>query len=165
MVITRLVVLAAIVAALGCSTATTKPSTEADLAAIAAFNVRYLKAINDGDFAALSKLTNADHVMIAPNSLPIVGKAANDQLNRRATEQVNIVETWTPVETEISGDLAYQRGTYVVIATPKAGGNARTIKGSFLRIYKRQQSGEWWMTHDTFNSDGSNRDGPPITAQ
>jgi ketosteroid isomerase-like protein len=137
----------------GCTTIS-KPSVDADLAGIAAFNQRYLKAINDGDFAALSSLTNADHIMMAPNSLPIVGKAANDVVNRRAAEQVNIVEKWTPIETQISGDLAYQRGTFTVQAIPKAGGVTRSLKGSFLRIYKRQPNGEWWMTHDMFNSDG-----------
>jgi len=132
--------------------AASKPTLEQDLAAITEFNRRYLKAINDGDIATLSSLTDDDHIMITPGRAPTIGKAANDAANGRAFQQVKIDETWTPIETVVSGDLAYQRGTYTVAATPKAGGNTTKTSGHFLRIYRRQPNGEWRMTHDTFNS-------------
>ena len=150
--------LAAVVAAvaLGISASTTTGAASdahaADVAAINAFNQRYLKAINDGDINALSALTDDDHIMLAPNRAPIVGKAANDEANGRAYQQFKIDEKWTPVETVVDGNLAYQRGTFSVTATPKAGGTARSVKGNFLRIYRRQ-SGGWQMTRDMFNSD------------
>ncbi|HEX6997450.1 MAG TPA: DUF4440 domain-containing protein [Gammaproteobacteria bacterium] len=132
-----------------------RPSLEEDLAAIADFNRRYLEAINAEDIEALGHLTTEGHVMLPPNRPPIVGKAANDEANRRAFEQFDFEETWTPEETEVDGDLAYQRGTFVVVATPRAGGEKRESRGSFLRIYKRQPNGEWRMIRDMFNSDGS----------
>ena len=79
------------------------PSKVADEAAISAFNQSYLKAINDGDIAALSALTTPDHIMIPPNRAPIVGKEANDAANTRVFQQFEIDETWTPVETVITG--------------------------------------------------------------
>jgi ketosteroid isomerase-like protein len=127
-------------------------SDAADLAAIAAFNVEYLKAINAGDIKALSSLTDDDHIMLAPGRPPLVGKAANDTANGRAYEQFNIVENWVPLETVIDGNLAYQRGTFTVAATPKAGGAARATSGNFLRIYRRQSDGSWRMTRDMFNA-------------
>jgi ketosteroid isomerase-like protein len=130
-----------------------KPTLEQDLAAIAEFNRRYLKAINDEDIATLSSLTTEDHIMIAPGRPPIVGKAANDAANGRVFKQFDNDETWTPVETIVSGDLAYQRGTYTVAATPKGGGNTTRTSGHFLRIYRRQPNGDWRMTRDTFNSE------------
>ena len=129
-----------------------KPTLEQDLAAITEFNRKYLKAINDGDIATLSSLTDEGHIMITPGRPPLIGKAANDAANGGAFQRVKIDETWTPVETVVSGDLAYQRGTYTVAATPKAGGNTTKTSGHFLRIYQRQPNGEWRMTHDTFNS-------------
>jgi len=129
-----------------------RPTLEQDLAAITEFNRKYLKAINDGDIATLSSLTDEGHIMITPGRPPLIGKAANDAANGRAFQTVKIDETWTPVETVVSGDLAYQRGTYTVAATPKAGGNTTKTSGHFLRIYQRQPNGEWRMTHDTFNS-------------
>jgi ketosteroid isomerase-like protein len=134
---------------------TASASYAADLAAISAFNVQYLKAINDGDITALSSLTDDDHVALAPGSAPLVGKAANDAVNGRTYQQFKIDEHWMPVETVIDGNLAYQRGSFTVVATPKAAGTARTVSGSFLRIYRRQPDGSWRMTRDMFNT------GPP----
>jgi ketosteroid isomerase-like protein len=146
--------LAVLVATLLAACATSPSRTLAnDEAAIAEFNARYLKAINDGDIATLSSLTTPDHIMMPPSRAPIVGKEANDAANGRAFQQFDIDETWTPVETVIAGDWAYQRGTYTVAATPKAGGTTRNTQGSFLRIYRRQSDGSWRMIRDMFNSD------------
>ena len=132
------------------------PSSTDDLAAIAEFNRQYLAAINDGDIDSLSRLTTESHIMLAPNRPPIVGKAANDAANGRVFEQFEIDETWTPGETALGGDWAWQRGTFSVTATPKGGGEPSTTTGSFLRIYARQPDGAWRMTIDMFN-----RDSPP----
>lgn len=137
----------------GCNTLQTVDSKEQDdLAAIGYFNQRYLQAINDGDIDTLSRLTTEDHIMLAPGRPPLVGKQANDSANRRAFELFDIDETWTPLETVVAGDWAYQRGTYSVKAVPKSGADARTVTGNFLRIYKRQPNGEWRMIRDMFNS-------------
>lgn len=136
----------------------------ADLAAITEFNRQYLKAINDGDIAALSALTTQDHMMIMPNRAPIAGKAANDAANGAAFEQFDFDETWSPEETVVDGDLGYQRGSFVVVATPKAGGESRRMSGTFLRIYKRQSDGQWRMVRDMFNSDGTGEGLPPWSA-
>ena len=123
-----------------------RPTLEQDLAAITEFNRKYLKAINDGDIATLSSLTDEDHIMITPGRPPLIGKAANDAANGRAFQQVKIDETWTPVETVVSGDLAYQRGTYTVAATPKAGGN--TTKTSWALPAHLSPAAERRVAHD-----------------
>lgn len=128
-------------------------SVEADLAAIEDFNRRYVQAINDGDIDTLAALTTDDHIMLTPNRPPLAGKAALVEAMTRAFGQTEIDETWTPVETVIDGDLAYQRGTYVVRARAKGGNDeTRVTTGSFLRIYRRQPNGEWRMTRDVFNT-------------
>jgi ketosteroid isomerase-like protein len=133
-------------------TGSARPTLDEDLAAITEFNRRYLQAINDEDIATLSSLTTEDHIMISSGRAPLVGKAANDEANGRVFKQFDIDETWTPVETVVSGDLAYQRGTFTVAATPRAGGNTTKTSGNFLRIYKRMPNGEWRMVRDMFNS-------------
>jgi len=127
--------------------------TAADHAAITAFNARYLKSINDGDIATLSRLTNDDHMMITAGRPPIIGRAANDAANGRTLAQFSIDETWTPLETVIDRNLAYQRGTWTVAATPKAGGPTSHSTGKFVRIYQRQKDGSWWMTRDVLLTD------------
>jgi ketosteroid isomerase-like protein len=142
------------------------PSKAADEAAITEFNKRYLAAINDGDIATLASLTTEEHIMIAPGRPPTVGKKANDEANGRVFQMFDIDETWTPQETVISGDLAYQRGTFTVEASPKAGGNKTRTSGTFMRIYRRQPDGSWRMTRDMFNSDQpANRNASPPPAQ
>ena len=144
-------ILGAVLLAAGCGQPA-QPTFAEDLAQITAFNERYLQSINEEDIAALSSLTTESHVMLAPNSEPIVGKSANDAMNGGAFERYDFSETWTPVETVIDGDLAFQRGTFTTIATPKRDGDRIEVKGSFLRIYQRQSNGEWRMTRDMFNS-------------
>ena len=135
----------------GCSTES-QPSFADDLAAITGFNERYLAAINNEDIAALSALTTDGHVMLVPNSEPVVGKTANDAMNGGAFERYEFSETWQPVETVVDGDLAFQRGTFTTIATPRGDGDRLEVNGSFLRIYQRQANGDWRMTRDMFNS-------------
>ena len=65
---------------------------------------------------------------------------------------------WSPEETVVSGDLAYQRGTFVVVSRPKAGGAESRITGNFLRIY-RKIDGRWFMVRDSFNSQQPRRPG------
>jgi len=127
-------------------------SEAADIAAIMAFNERYVGAINDGDAATLASLTTDGHIMLLPGREPIVGKAANDAANARLFAQFDIDEHWYPEETRAAGDWAFQRGRFSVAATPKAGGAPSTTTGNFLRIYERQPDGEWRMTRDMFNS-------------
>lgn len=126
-------------------------STADDEAAIAEFNRRYLAAINDGDIEALAALTTDDHMMIASGGPPLVGKQALVDAMRRAFETTDFDESWSPEETVVSGDLAYQRGTFVVVARPKAGGPEQRVTGNFLRIY-RKIDGAWLMVRDSFNS-------------
>jgi ketosteroid isomerase-like protein len=148
------VAMAIAIALSACATTSAKaPDTAADLAAITAFNARYLKSINDGDIATLSSLTDEDHMMIGAGRPPTAGKAANDAANGRTFEQFKIDETWTVLESIIDRNLAYQRGTFTVRATPKAGGAPRNTTGKFVRIYQRQPDGSWRMTRDVLLSD------------
>ena len=125
-------------------------STAADEAAIAEFNRRYLEAINDGDIDTLAGLTTEGHMMISSGGPPLVGKKALVDAMTRAFTTSDIDETWAPEETVISGDLAYQRGTFVVVVKPKAGGAETRVAGNFLRIY-RKIDGAWFMVRDSFN--------------
>ena len=128
------------------------PSSTDDLAAIAEFNRQYLAAINDSNIESLSALTSESQIMIAPNRAPIAGKADTEAAFSRLFEQFDIDATWTPGETALGSDWAYQRGRFTVTATPKGGGNARITTGHYLRIFARQPDGAWRMTIDMFNS-------------
>jgi ketosteroid isomerase-like protein len=154
----RLAFVVVLIAIAGTGCATTAgtghktPSKAEDLAALADYNKRYLKSINDGDIATLSALTSNEHTMIPPGRAPIEGKAANDAANGNAFKNNKFDEHWYPVDSGVSGDLAYERGTYTTDVFPNTGGEKRTVSGNYLRIYRRQADGKWKMIYDTFNS-------------
>jgi len=123
------------------------------LAAIAEFNQQYLKAINEADIELLASLTTEDHMMISSGGAPLRGKEALVAAMTGAFARFDFEESWAPEETVVSGDLAYQRGTFVVVARPRDGGEASRTTGNFMRIYRRQPDGSWLMVRDMFNSD------------
>lgn len=135
-----------------CAPPTTNTETDA-LASIADFNRQYLEAINTSDIDALAALTTDDHMMIASGGTPLTGKQALVDAMAGAFDRLTFSESWAPEETVVSGDLAFQRGTFVVLATPKAGGEASETVGNFLRIYRRQGDGRWLMVRDSFIAD------------
>lgn len=136
------------------SCSTHAPATNVDPeTAITEFNQLYLTTINEGDIEALADLTTEDHMMIASGGEPVVGKQALVNAMTKAFERFDIEESWTPQQTAISGELAWQRGTFVVIATPKAGGDSLRVSGTFMRTYQRQANGRWMMVIDTHASD------------
>ena len=124
--------------------------SEADvLAAIDEFNEQYLRAINEGDIELLASLTTEDHMMISGGGEPVHGKQALVDAMTGAFERFDFNESWTPLETVVSGDIAYQRGTFAIVATPLAEGEEIRMNGNFMRIYRRQPDGRWFMTRDT----------------
>jgi len=129
------------------------PSSAADEAAIDDFDRRYLGAINDGDIETLARLTTDGHMMISGGRPPLAGKQALVDTMTRAFAAFDIDETWDTEETMISGDLAYRRGRFEVLATPKAGGTASRTTGSFVRIYRREADGGWYMVRDILSTD------------
>lgn len=143
---------AALLACLAACTPATEHSNEEALAAIAEFNRQYVQAINEGNIGALADLTTEGHMMIASGGDPLTGKQALVDAMTGAFETFDFDESWVPEETVVSGDLAYQRGTFVVVATPKAGGDSTRTTGNFMRIYRRQADGAWLMVRDMFNS-------------
>jgi ketosteroid isomerase-like protein len=147
----RILSTALLASLLAASFTATAVAQSADEAAIAEFNRRYLKAINDGDIDTLASLTTDGHMMIMSGGPPLTGKKALVDAMTRAFQTTDFDESWEPQETVVSGDLAYQRGTFVVVSKPKAGGEPSRVTGNFLRIY-RKIDGAWFMVRDSFNS-------------
>jgi len=69
-----------------------------------------------------------------------------------ATPGFSSEEATTVIEVARSGDLAYQRGTYLSKAQNEQGRLTATT-GKFLVVWKKQGSGEWQAIIDIDNSD------------
>ena len=67
------------------------------------------------------------------------------------------VAVYGDTEIQISGDMAFSRGTYTLSLTPKEGGATTTFNGKWLDIEKRQTDGSWKIYIDMVNYNG-----PPV---
>jgi ketosteroid isomerase-like protein len=124
----------------------TAAARRADVEAIEAVNQRLLGALNSGDWQALNAMTPADFVAIIGGNA-IEGRQQIDATNQRFLESWIDSEQWTPEETVVDGALAFQRGSFTMTLTPRnGGGEARNLKGSYIRIYQRGKDGAWALT-------------------
>jgi uncharacterized protein (TIGR02246 family) len=115
----------------------------ADMAAITAIREGYQAAFNAGDAAGVAAFLTADAYDME-NAMPTMVGASAVQEGLTANFQQNTAQIEiTSQKTDIHGDLAYDRGTYRITMTPKAGGNAMTEEGRYLVVAKRQADGSW----------------------
>jgi uncharacterized protein (TIGR02246 family) len=140
----------------GCAETVPEHDLAADLAAIEQVNAKTLRALNTNDLELMNSLVAPNHIMMIPNRPEISGKEAIEASNKNLVESWTNVETWTPAETVVAGDWAYQRGAYDITLTPKRNGipPIRSV-GKYIHIYQRQPDGGWLMIRDMFNSDGA----------
>jgi uncharacterized protein (TIGR02246 family) len=116
---------------------------ELDIEAIKKINDEFDAAFNAGDVERIIAIFADDAVRIPPNAPPLIGKEAirayfQQHFDQFASEQESIL-----VDYKVSGDLAFTRGTWKNIVTPKAGGESRTVNGSWVSIYRKQSDGTW----------------------
>ena len=149
----KLVALVASVAALTACTKAVPSDTAADQAAIRDAEHAWYKAFNSGDAAAVAALYADDAVLAAPNVPAVRGNAAIRDLiakdiNTFHSSGLTVAEGATS-DVGVSGDVAWQSGTWVV--TDNNGATVEAGKG--LTIFQRR-GGKWMMIRDTWNSDG-----------
>ena len=125
---------------------TSGSASAAGIAAINEYNAQTLKALNSGDVDALNALMADDYVIFLPGRPPIQGIEGIRAANKSFLGQWNDRETWTAVETVVQGDLGFQRGTFELVLTPKAGGASRRSVGTYLHVYQKKPNGKWLLT-------------------
>jgi uncharacterized protein (TIGR02246 family) len=113
----------------------------------------YQAAFNAGDAAALAALFTDNAVSLPDHRAPIEGRAAIQQDFQNQFAQVSGNIQIMPVDTEINGETAYERGTYSMTVTPKAAGSApMTEDGKYIVILKKQPNGSWLIQNDINNT-------------
>jgi uncharacterized protein (TIGR02246 family) len=161
------VALASVLAFFGCQTAPApgqKMDVAADIKAINALNDKLVAAMNSRDAAALAACYADDAVMMDPDQAAVEGKPAiQAAYEARGKEMpkdtVTALQGINPLETQVAGDWAYQRGNYTVTITPKSG-KPMEMSYKYLTVYKRQPDGSWKMYRDISNSNNP----PPAVA-
>lgn len=124
------------------------------------------KAIKDGEIAwnadwashELDKIAGhyADDASLMLPDMPIItGKDAIRTGLKGLLSDKNFALSFVTdsVVTAKGGDLAYTRGTYLMIGTDPKTKKASTEKGKFVTVYKKQTDGLWKAVADIANSD------------
>ena len=124
-----------------------------DEAAIAQIRDGWGTAWKAADATTLSSYYAADAVNMQ-NHQP----SANGAAEIKSADEAAFAEmapndiTITSEKLDITGDVAYDRGTYSLSVTPKAGGAAMTETGRYLVVLKRQSDGSWKIVEHMANS-------------
>jgi uncharacterized protein (TIGR02246 family) len=129
-----------------------------DEAAIRAINPAWAKAYIAADAKAISGLYAQQAVLLPPGAPAANGNAAiNAYFTKDMAESAKAGVTFIldpKSDVGISGDLAWESGTYAV----KAKSGATVESGKYLTVYKKSD-GKWLIIRDTWNADA-----PPAPA-
>lgn len=147
---TAVIAAAGLIALAGCQ----KPAadTSADEAVIRASAPAWANAYNAGDAEKLAAMYWDDAVLQPPGAPAATGRAAireflgaDSAATRAAGLTMNIPEAGS---VDVSGDLAYEAGTFTV--TDASG--ATVDVGKYIGVFQKRD-GKWLYIRDTWNSD------------
>ncbi len=132
-----------------------KHDAAADEAAVRAVNPAWFKAHAAGDAAGVASLYADDAVVSPPGAPAARGKAAileyfTKELAAMSSAGLTNNMGADPTEVGVSGDLAWEWGTYNV--TDKAGKIVEI--GKFTSVIARRDGG-WKLIRDTWNADNA----------
>ena len=140
----RSITLAACAAAVaGCMASGPKSDPAADKAALEKVRADYAAAFNSGDATKLGSLFASDGNSMNNAAPTAKGPQGVESLTKGMLAQAasqNVVINSEGLE--ISGDVAYDHGTYKTPVPPKAG-PAMVEDGRFLVVLRRQADGSW----------------------
>ncbi len=136
----------------------TKNDYSEDVAAITAISDARAKAFNEGKAGIIASYFSEDALLLAPGSPPLKGPGKVEAYYQSIFDQFETRLSSHYDEVEVSGNLAYGRGTAEVTLIPKNGPANDTLivsTSKYLNILKKQTTGEWITTHDIWNSNGN----------
>lgn len=114
----------------------------------------HVAALNDGDANAWADCFDADAVQMPPNQPPNVGTERIREWTKGFLGAFRAEFSIVPHDVELAGpEWAFERGSYEIGLTPKAGGDPLRDSGKYLTIYRRAPGHQWLMAHDIWNSD------------
>jgi len=117
----------------------------------------FMIAFNARDATKVASFYAEDAVLMPPNATLIKGRAAIEAFFKSEFSIGVTGLKLTPIESVISGSIAFEAGTSVVTigrrtAPTLTGAGTTTDNGKYLTTFKRVGN-EWKIAYDIFNSD------------
>jgi uncharacterized protein (TIGR02246 family) len=114
----------------------------------------FTDAYNTADAAALVRLLANDAVWMPPGEPAVAGRSAIQQRYAAQFAATHSLLTLHVDEIRALADIAWLRGNYIRVDTPKAGGAASMLTGKYLMTFRRER-GDWKIVNDCWNSDAT----------
>jgi uncharacterized protein (TIGR02246 family) len=128
-------------------------SNTADLRAIDRVREAHIAALNPGSVDAFAGVFSEDAVQMPPNTPANVGRTAIRAWAEAFLGPLSVEFGLDVAEVRVAGEWAFERGTYRIRVTPKAGGPGFPDAGKYITIYQKQANGSWLIARDIWNSD------------
>jgi len=147
----RILILAAALALTGCSSGQPKTDPKADKEAVEKIRQAFTEAFNDNDAVKVGSIYSENAVVMNNGQPTAQGRAAITESNKMLFDQFKGKITLSPQNTKVSGDLAFDEGTFMTVMTPKSGdGKPVTDEGRYIVILQREKDG-WKVIEDIGN--------------
>ena len=121
---------------------------DADETAIRALMETWHRATEARDVVRVLQLIGEDAVFLAPEGLPMRGRAAFAHGLHEVLKAHNIRSSGEIRDVKVSGDLAYCWTDLTVTVTPLDGTAAKVRRGPSLSILRREPDGQWVLIRD-----------------
>ncbi len=125
---------------------------QADVEAINNVREAHVAALNNGDADAWVAAFTDDGVQMPPNAPANLGSESIRAWSRAFLAPLLVQFALVVDEVQLAGGWAFERGTYKISLTPKAGGEPMQDIGKYITIYERQPGGTWGIARDIWNS-------------
>lgn len=126
--------------------------SQKDIDDIKASSKEWVNTYNQNDWTELADLFTLNATMMPPNSPAIIGRQNIASWQEQYESGFRIA--FEIQEIDGSHHIAYVRGRSCVFIPDGKGGFGVDV-GKFLEIRKKQESGEWLIDADIFNSDAA----------
>lgn len=110
------------------------------------------QALTKGNLEALMSAYADDVIMMSPNQPELVGKAAVRSMWQDLLRDFTVQASVSTEEVKVLGEWAFERGTYTMELTPRAGGAPLQDIGKYLDILHQQPDGSYKYSRLCFNS-------------
>lgn len=120
--------------------------------AIARLRTEWTRDLHDKKLDQIAMLYASDAVFLPPNGERIIGRSSIRDLTKKAMDAFTSDLTFQSLNTEFSGDLAYDSGEYRETLTSATDGSTSHGQGNYLMVFKRQKDGAWVIVQQVWTA-------------
>ncbi len=109
-------------------------------------------AVNAGDIERMLQIAADDFEIMPPGQPGLSGASAREFLQGFVSQFKANLQPFSNEEIIVCGEWAFQRLTYELTLTPKAGGDPINERGDGIHMFRRDTTGSWRLAKDISTS-------------